>query len=86
MDARHLVFHAAGLRRLADAEAAFAASRADADRIRRELLAARGREKALSARAALFRSRKARKAGESEALEVSLNMSAKASRKTGVLK
>ena len=81
-----LSFMLLGSGRLADAEAAFAASRADADRIRRELLAARGREKALSARAALFRSRKARKAGESEALEVSLNMSAKASRKTGVLK
>lgn len=86
MDTRHLVFQSAGLKRLADAETALASSEVDVDKIRHELLGARGREQGLSARAALFRMKEARKASEDEALEAVMNMPTKACRKIGVLK
>jgi hypothetical protein len=79
-------FHATSLCRLAERHALHAACRTEAEIIRRELIAARSREKALSAKALHLRRNEERKAQEAEALEAALSMGRKACRKAAVLK
>lgn len=85
VDTALLVFQTAGLKRLADAGAALVSCEMEAEDIRRKLLAARGREKTLSAKAALFQMMEERKMQEEEGLEAALHMTTKACRKTGML-
>lgn len=85
-DANLLTFHGAGLKQLADAETMLAACKTEADKIRSDLLAARGREKVFSAKGGLLRMAEERKSLEEEGREAALCMAAKASGKTVVVR
>lgn len=86
LEAWHLLFRASALARLAEAEAILAVNRTETETIRRDLAAARGREKVFRTKAALLRSVAERKALEEDVLENAMHMAAKASGKAGVLK
>lgn len=86
IEASLLIFHAAALKRLADTEAILAACQGEIDATRWQLLAARGREKAFSAKASRLRVAEERKRLDDEGLEAALRMAAKASGKTGVVR
>lgn len=84
-DTSMLVFHAAGLTRLADAEGMLTVCKTEAEKIRSELLTARSREKAFSAKAKLLAVAEQRKEQEEASLEAALHMAAKVSGKTGMV-
>ncbi len=79
-------FHAHGLSRLAERQALHATFSVEAEVIRRELVAARSREKAFSAKALQVLRNEERKVQEAEALEAAFSMGRTACRKTAVLK
>lgn len=85
-DSRLLMFHAAGLKRLADAEAMLAACESEAAELRNSLLAARGRETAFSTQAKLHRRAEERKVLDQEGLEAALRMATKVSGKADVVR
>jgi hypothetical protein len=78
--------HAAALKRLSGQQALLAVCKKEAEEIRGEVLAARGREKTLSEKATQFQREEQRKAQEEEGLESAVFMIAKACRKTDVLR
>jgi hypothetical protein len=73
------------LRSLSATEAQVKQSRLDVEKVQQRLLAAKGREKAISSRAKSLGDGELRKAGEEEALETTLAMNAKASGKGRVV-
>ena len=81
----HMAFLPVALRKLAELDARLASARAEAEAFRRQLMAARAREKAFAKRERQLRDALARKAGEEDALETALSMAAKASGKPDVL-
>jgi chromosome segregation ATPase len=80
-----LAFMPVALRSLAAAEGELSTVNMSLDALRKDLLAAKGREKALENRARLLRSTMERKAAEENALETALVMAAKASGKHDVV-
>lgn len=81
----HMAFLPPALRKLVDLDLRLASARAEADSIRRQLIAARAREKAFGKLERQLRGSLARKAAEEEALETALSMAAKASGKADVV-
>lgn len=80
-----LAFLPAALRKLAAAEAELCEAVAACGEARKQLLAARVRQKTLDARARLLRQAHERKTGEGEMLETTLALGTKASGKQDVL-
>lgn len=83
--AAHMALLPPALRKLVDLDKRLASARAEADALRRQLIAARGREKAFGKLEKQLRDSLARKAAEEEALETALGMAAKASGKADVV-
>lgn len=84
-DSDRLALLPAALRRMADAETRLKRTLMVVDSLRRQLLSAKSRQKALTAKARLLRQALERKQVEEEALESVLAAAAKASRKHDVL-
>lgn len=80
-----LAFLPVALRNLAAAEAALSEANRKLEDVRKELLSAKGRHKALDTRARLLREASERKALEEDTLETALLMAAKASGKHDVV-